>query len=567
MKFGWERKNLKYRGAAVGVAMLAVASVGCYTVKHNQAADTPPPIASTFGKDGYVKSATYFGEEWPVNFWNSDTNTLPDDMKRIHADGFDSIILIVPWREFQSTVDPIAYNDYAFGKLDSIMQAAAKEQLGVYLRIGYTWDFFNDTDGAVEDRFIDVFYDDTMQKAWREYVSTLYQSVRKHANFKGAYLTWEDFSPFMSIIYKDENDRKRYAEKIGYKTWLESHYSLQDYNEKFSTDYKTLAAVPIPKSGDAEMREYYRLFDNLQIKLLDMTQKIFPNISMEVRLDEDMIVYPDGKKEPYIHKLTYPCGNADFTAVMYGIPMGFVNKGEKVTAKQAMGKTEEMLYKLKTQNGGKPIYVEQFIFADNTPGFSHNAQIKPDDLSSYLQNVDDVLRHHSSGYGIWTYRNYRVNLIYNPGFFLAQTGWEKLGRPEYADRAGNNVCALKNGDGIRQHIPTSRMFHFSDETDIPSCTFSMDVTECKTKSAVTVTVGDVTQQVELSGEKTVELQFPKQKNMDVQILAAEGEFCIDNIRLYSYVQNGYIYDEFGREMKHAKDIRILNDRLSRDKAQ
>jgi len=517
--------------------------------------------ASSFGQDGYVKSATYFADEWPVNFWNSDTDTLHSDMKKIRSDGFDSIILVVPWREFQPTIDPVSYNEYAFNKLKMIMQVAAAEQLGVYLRIGYTWDFFNDSDDAIEKRFINVFWDEVTQNAWKQYVSELYNCVKKHDNFKGAFLTWEDF-PLMGIVYGDEDLRKQYAEKLGYRIWLKDNCSLQDYNSKFFTNHKTYDDIFIPKSTEPSVKEYYRFSDHLQMSLLEQTQNIFPNISMEVRLDEDLIVYPDKKEEWFRHTQTYPCGKADYTAVMYGIPMGFVNNGEKVTAEQALKKTGEILYKLKTQNEGKPIYVEQFLFADNTPGFSHNAQVKENELSLYLQNVDDVLRLCSAGYGIWTYKNYRVNLIYNPGFYLSQQGWEGIGSPEYKRIADNGVCVLKAGSGLKQILPASRMYHFADETYISSCVFSMDVVDCHEKSSVAVTVGSVTKVVDFSAATRVEIQFPKQDNMDVQIKAVTGEFCIDNVRLFSYVQNGNLYDEFGHELKHAEDIRILNRKLS-----
>ena len=37
----------------------------------------------TFGEEGYVKSATYFGDEWPINFWNSEMDNLQADMQQL----------------------------------------------------------------------------------------------------------------------------------------------------------------------------------------------------------------------------------------------------------------------------------------------------------------------------------------------------------------------------------------------------------------------------------------------------------------------------------------------------
>ena len=65
---------------------------------------------NAFASDGYVKSATYYGDEWNINFWNSEMEHLHEDMQKIKEDGFNSIILLIPWREFQPGLSPIAYN-------------------------------------------------------------------------------------------------------------------------------------------------------------------------------------------------------------------------------------------------------------------------------------------------------------------------------------------------------------------------------------------------------------------------------------------------------------------------
>lgn len=57
-------------------------------------------------KPAYLKSVTYFGDEWVLNFWNSETDHLEKDLEQIREDGFNSIILVVPWREFQPEMTP-----------------------------------------------------------------------------------------------------------------------------------------------------------------------------------------------------------------------------------------------------------------------------------------------------------------------------------------------------------------------------------------------------------------------------------------------------------------------------
>ena len=77
------------------------------------------------GRAGYLKSATYYSDDWVVNFWNSESAHMEQELAQIAADGFNSIILVVPWREFQPRMSPASYNSYAWDKLDRVMEAAA----------------------------------------------------------------------------------------------------------------------------------------------------------------------------------------------------------------------------------------------------------------------------------------------------------------------------------------------------------------------------------------------------------------------------------------------------------
>ena len=103
------------------------------------------------GTAGYLKSATYYSDDWVINFWNSESGNMDQELARIAQDGFNNIILVVPWREFQPGMTPCTYNQYAWDKLDRVMDAAAAQGLSVMLRVGYTWDYCGG--GNVMDRY------------------------------------------------------------------------------------------------------------------------------------------------------------------------------------------------------------------------------------------------------------------------------------------------------------------------------------------------------------------------------------------------------------------------------
>ena len=72
------------------------------------------------GEAGILRSATYYSDDWVVNFWNSESVNMEQELLQIAQDGFNNIILCIPWREFQPQLTPAAYNDYAWDKLERV---------------------------------------------------------------------------------------------------------------------------------------------------------------------------------------------------------------------------------------------------------------------------------------------------------------------------------------------------------------------------------------------------------------------------------------------------------------
>lgn len=100
----------------------------------------------------YVKAATYVSDAWVINFWNTESDHMEEELAQIAADGFNSIILVIPWREFQPETNPVSYNDYAFRKLERVMEAAGEQGLWVSLRISYTWDYYEEEEALIRFR-------------------------------------------------------------------------------------------------------------------------------------------------------------------------------------------------------------------------------------------------------------------------------------------------------------------------------------------------------------------------------------------------------------------------------
>ena len=131
------------------------------------------PAGTVLAEEPYLKSATYYSDDWVINFWNLESNHMEEELAQIAQDGFNSIILAVPWREFQSDTSTLRYNTYALDKMDRVMEEAGKAGLKVILRVGYTWDHAGKS--SVLERYQKLLYDETVQKAWLDYVDTIYR--------------------------------------------------------------------------------------------------------------------------------------------------------------------------------------------------------------------------------------------------------------------------------------------------------------------------------------------------------------------------------------------------------
>ena len=101
-----------------------------------------------------------------------------------------------------------------------------------------------------------------------------------------------------------------------------------------------------------------------------------------------------------------------------------------MSAAQVLPQTAATLDWVSQYNGGKPLYIDQFLFTDNTPGFEENPKLDEAEMPVYLTQCASVLKEKTMGYGIWTYRDYGNNMIYNSQFALGKEGWMSSGRTQ-----------------------------------------------------------------------------------------------------------------------------------------
>lgn len=508
------------------------------------------------GTAGYLKSATYYSDDWVVNFWNSESRHMDQELARIAQDGFNSIILVVPWREFQPGMSPCTYNQYAWDKLDRVMDAAAAQGLSVILRVGYTWDYCGA--GNVMERYQGLMQEGTERSAWLEYVGRLYQAASSHENFCGGFLTWEDFWNFTDSSASLGNGVKgrSMAKACGYVDYARENYELEELEEMYGHKLSGYDDLYFPARDSQARSVFYGFYDQFLNELLADSQTVFPGLSMEVRLDVDPVEHKDGSQEGFMHSSTFPSGSAAYTSAMYGIPMGFMNEHERVTAAEALEKVPVFLNRLHVYSGGKPVYLDQFLFTDNTVGYEYNAQLRDDEKSLYLEGVAPILKNSTMGYGIWTYRDYGDNKLFNAQFALGMDGWRFSGGSCIVEDENGKSAMIPSGGNIYQNLGGRMTGNTGKDTYVKLRTGAAE------KCRLTIRMGSQSRTVDVKEERKVELKFSNCRPSDFTISVSGGKGAyVDDVQVYTFVTQGELYNMDGSEGKCIEALRLMNQKL------
>ena len=68
-----------------------------------------------------------------------------------------------------------------------------------------------------------------------------------------------------------------------------------------------------------------------------------------------------------------------------------------LTAAEAAAMMDQQLNVVKAYNQGKPIYIDQLLYMDITPGFERNAKLMEEERNAFLTSIPDILRRYTNG--------------------------------------------------------------------------------------------------------------------------------------------------------------------------
>ena len=234
--------------------------------------------------------------------------------------------------------------------------------------------------------------------------------------------------------------------------------------------------------------------------------------------------------------------------------MGQKNESDRISAGEALATMDRNLDAL-AELSGKKYYAEQLLYMDTTEEFSYNTQVQDEEVDDYVRSLAPVLQKNTMGYGLWVYRNYVNNSVYNGQFGLGETGWAfgKGSKVENVD--GTAMASLAKGSFITQDL-TGRM------SGGANVYVEFDAKPEFTNSVVTVQLGNKVQEVKIPKAGTYKCHFTNLWDQEFALtLSSSKRAYVDDIRVYTYEQYGRIYDKEGNEQDLADDFRILNSQL------
>lgn len=357
--------------------------------------------------DPPLVAAHYFGRHWPKNFINAFRyEHVAEDFAQLRADGFNAVVLLVAWGDFQPTVDPCCdYDERAFQRMHYLIDAARDAGLEAVLRVGYAWSFHPDA-GNLHARQAGLLNEQPIRDAFLEFVGRLGAEMHRHPNLRLSFMSWED-QELHQIMDSAQDDFNEFLDTLPPDDPLRS---LLPEELRF----------PTKNDPSAPLFHRYRGY-LLMEKIMRPAVHLLHPLSYEVRVDRDPLplTRPDGSTtyQGISHEHTYQPPGADVLTIYWAPFWGAQNQGEELSADLALRLFRHLLAEVNEHSGHLPIFIDQFNVIDNTVGAEQNAVLRNADLASFMQGAHCAMRKAGVfGCGYWTVRNYAESPLFNPSF-------------------------------------------------------------------------------------------------------------------------------------------------------
>ncbi len=554
----------QFRLPVVRLSMLLVVALMGGSLS-NDISETSSHRAATI-----IRAAQFYGSGWPVNYWSSNLSAALPEYYRMRSAGFNTVMLSVPWGYFEPSLTPPRFNLAAFAELRRLVETAGTVGLFVVLRISYEWDIDPYDQLSMGQRFESIFVDSQIYHDWLRYISAIHKSVEDLHNVRFAFLSWEDFWPFVqwaaAAAVQAGDQALILARRSGFEGWLKENYSLAQLSLLYRRPLDGYESIPVPATSVPAFQLIYRYFDILLVKhLFEPALRRYPGLVLESRVDEDPVYSGTSVLFSYSHTFEFDIPGTRVTGVYFNPAMGEVNGGQMLNATQGVSGMRTMLRRIGRLADGRQLFIAEFQFADNTPANRDNAHLAPGQVVTFLKRAAGLIRRYAIGYAVWTYRDYAASFVFNPDFALGLSGWQVVGKASaVAGADGVTMARLSRGTEVDQVIPLSWNFYRSG-SELITVSFHAIATE---SDVVEVGLGGSTRRaVAISrGSRSYKVRLPAAGLSQYRLsLRSSGALSITDVRAYSFIQFGDVLNTAGGPDRGYAGVLALNRALSAGK--
>ena len=486
--------------------------------------------------DEFIIATHYYGFEeyaWPINYLNSlPSDNIHQDLKTISDMGFNTIILLVSWSEFEPSIG--TPNRQAYQKLGEIISQASRMDLKVIVRIPYLWSLLGSN---IRERIAYAIVDhDSYRRDLLRFVADFRSHVvDQNPNVLSIFGSWEDYYVVRDLFFTKHSGE-----------YLPSTVIRQSFGEDTGVDPDEVVI-----NG-----ENYDIFLNWLDGCISTLAQEIGEYGYEIRVDSDPIT-TDGALHWHSHS-DYFENRSGGSLVSYWAPyFGQSNSGEELDAEQAVKGFAWTLDLIEQKSSKKP-FIDQLNFFDNSPHTESNAKIKLSEVPEFFEQLSGVLVERTKGYAFWTIRDYSHNLIVNSSFSDAlrvEGGWVVA---KGAARISDGHVAIDPDSRVSQKISNERLWVLKGSTAL------VTVTVLSGKGKVYVN-GEPAHKLTGSGRYQFKVEeLSKKKQLEVAIESesrSENPLVIDGLSFSGHTQFGKIFTERGKKDIFYSHVSALNSKV------
>jgi hypothetical protein len=544
------------------LSMLGRPSISRILAKLKRRIAYKPPAKSVFRR-----AAHYFGDHSPIGFWiDQDFARVPQQLKQLRLDGFDTVILVINWPLFHKNLSDEKLDSWLAQRLTDLLIEIRKAKLHVMFRVGFMHQPQWETQSAFE-RPMSLFYGPTSRHALGRMVRELVSITNQVSSVEGMFFSWEDMWCAMEMMpHQALERRKELAHESEFTDFLRKNKSLAEINDLCGETYERFNQVPIPAWGGKSMSLFVAFFDYVMRETIAAAHVFYPELMPELRVDAIPVARPDAAYDwihhDHLHDLK--CQRATYWGPFYGAR----NVGETISASDAI-KSMRYLLAVADPHAKGDLFVEQFNFFENNLLLAPmHARLGADQWEVFFESAAELLASSFSGYGIWTTRDYRENWFTNAAFQCGFQFWETF--QVTPRRAGAEVAI---GGEISQAIrPGSKAQTIASAYG----TFNIELSlahEPTHELIVEVTVAGTPVSMMLDGSRMMlrgEFDVSRfdwdARNAVVIRNVGNSAITFSCMYLFGFVQRLGTYDEYGNEGRFLQHIRSMNKKLAAMKA-